>query len=299
MQNKLQEHALFDMIGTKQQLCVVKKTQHGIYLAQSQHATSSLECVLLPNAYVRGSENIGEIIDVFIYTDSSDRIIATTQMPTAMLNSIALLPIKDSNEHGLFLDIGLAKDIFMPTKSIDFYKQYTHVVVRITRDKMNRLIAKKDISPLIKPCKIQNLLHKKVSLWTISSSNLGILCVVLPYYHYGMIYHNTLQKPLALFNQYEAKVVKVRNDGRLDLVLVRDKEKLYSMIASLNKKGEYFIVNDSNARELAMSKKGVKKELSELLTQKRIVFVQDKGYAIIESRLAKTYLKTKKHTNAK
>lgn len=293
MQNKLQEHALFDMIGTRQQLCVVKKTQHGIYLAQSQHASNSLECVLLPNAYVRNDEKIGEILDVFIYTDSNDRIVATTQMPLATLNSIALLPIKDSNEYGLFLDIGLAKDIFMPTKSIDLYKKYTHVVVRITRDKMNRLIAKKDISPLIKPCKTQNLLHKKVSLWTISSSNLGILCVVLPHYHYGMIYHNTLQKPLTLFNQYEAKVAKVRHDGKLDLVLVRDREQLYSFIARLNKDGKYFIINDSNARELAMSKKGIKKELSELITQRRIVFIKDGGYSIIESSLAKAYLKTK------
>lgn len=297
MQQRLQDHALFDMIGFREKLYVIKKSQHGIYLAKSQHATRPLECVLLPNAYVRGNENIGEIIEAFIYTDSNDRIVATTQMPTATLNSIALLPIKDSNEYGLFLDIGLAKDIFMPTKSIDFYKKYTHVVVRITRDKMNRLIAKKDISPLIKPCKTQNLLHKKVSLWTISSSNLGILCVVLPNYHYGMIYHNTLQKPLTLFKQYEAKVAKVRSDGKLDLVLARDREQLYSFIVSLNELNEYFIINDSIANELAMSKKGLKKEISELLTQKRIIFVPDKGYCIMKSSLAKAYLETKNRKN--
>lgn len=291
----LQEHLLVDMIGSRQKLYVVKKTQHGIYLAKSQYANNSLECVLLPNVYLNGSENIGELLDVFIYTDSNDRIIATTQIPTATLNSIALLPIKGSNEYGLFLDIGLAKDIFMPTKSVNSYKQYTHIVVRITRDKMNRLIAKKDISTLIKPCKTYNLVHKKVSLWTISSSNLGILCVVLPYYHYGMIYHNTLQEPITLFKQYEAKVAKVRNDGKLDLVLVRDREKLYSMIAKLNENNLYFSINDSCAKNLSMSKKGLKKELSSLLTQRRIIFVQDKGYCVIESSLAKAYL-AMKHT---
>lgn len=295
---KVQNNALFDMIGTRQKLCVARKTKHGIYLASPKDSNPS-ECVLLPNAYLRGDECIGDEIEVFIHTDSNDRIVATTQIPKATINSIALLPIKDSNEFGLFLDMGLAKDIFMPTKSTANYKQHTHVVVRITRDKMNRLIAKKDISPEIKPCKTKNLLHKKVSLWTISSSNLGVLCVVIPHYHYGMIYHNTLQKPLALFTQYEAKVAKVRNDGRLDLVLVRDRDKLYSVIASLNANGEYFCVNDSNTRELTMSKKGVKKELSQLLEQKRIIFVKDLGYCISESSLAKSSFKTRQNNSAK
>ncbi len=295
----LHKHALFDMIGSLQELYVVRKTQHGIYLAKTQPCThikhDSYTNVLLPNAYVSGNERIGDSIQVFLYTDSNDRIVATTQKPTAMLDSITLLPIKASNEHGLFLDIGLAKDIFMPTKSPQNYMSYTHIVVRITRDKMHRLIAKKDITPLIKPCKTQKLLHKKVSLWTLSSSHLGVLCVVLPYYHYGMIYHNTLQKQLTLFSQYEAKVVKIRSDGKLDLVLLRDKDHLLAMITALNANSTYFCVNDAYAQELSMSKKGLKKELSMLLTQKRIIFVPNCGYCTKESTLAKAYLASKKH----
>ncbi|WP_080628861.1 S1-like domain-containing RNA-binding protein [Helicobacter bilis] len=246
--------------------------------------------VLLPNAYTNGNEEIGDYIEVFIHTDSSDRILAATKKPLAMLNEIARLEIRDSNKDGLFLDIGLAKDIFMPTKSIHQYANHTHIVVRITQDKMKRLIAKKDINPLLKPCKTQNLLHKNVKIWTISSSPIGILCVVLPHYYHGMIYSNTLSYPLNLYEEYEAKVVKVRNDGKLDLIIARDINAVYNLIAKLNSKNEYFIVNDMSAKMLSMSKKGVKKELTMLLKQKRIVFIQHKGYCVTESHLAKEFL---------
>ncbi|AQQ58928.1 hypothetical protein XJ32_01115 [Helicobacter bilis] len=246
--------------------------------------------VLLPNAYITGNEEIGDYIEVFIHTDSSDRILATTKKPLAMLNEIARLEIRDSNKDGLFLDIGLAKDIFMPTKSLHQYANHTHIVVRITQDKMKRLIAKKDINPLLKPCKTQNLLHKNVKIWTISSSPIGILCVVLPHYYHGMIYSNTLSYPLNLYEEYEAKVVKVRNDGKLDLIIARDINEVYNLIAKLNSKNECFIVDDKSAKMLSMSKKGVKKELTTLLKQKRIVFIQHKGYCVIESHLAKEFL---------
>ena len=250
----------------------------------------SNKIVLLPNAYTNGNEEIGDYIEVFIHTDSSDRILATTKKPLAMLNEIARLEIRDSNKDGLFLDIGLAKDIFMPTKSLHQYANHTHIVVRITQDKMKRLIAKKDINPLLKPCKTQNLLHKNVKIWTISSSPIGILCVVLPHYYHGMIYSNTLSYPLNLYEEYEAKVVKVRNDGKLDLIIARDINEVYNLIAKLNSKNEYFIVDDKSAKMLSMSKKGVKKELTMLLKQKRIVFIQHKGYCVIESHLAKEFL---------
>ncbi|TLD83149.1 S1-like domain-containing RNA-binding protein [Helicobacter trogontum] len=285
------QHVLADYIGSMQKLCVVKKTQHGIYLAKSlsDDNLDSSKSVLLPNAYMNGNENIGDYIEVFIHTDSSDRILATTKKPLAMLNDIARLAIKDSNEDGLFLDIGLAKDIFMPTKSFHNYTNYTHVVVRITQDKMKRLIAKKDINPLLKPCRTQNLLHKNVKIWTISSSPIGILCVVLPYYYHGIIYHNTLSYPLSLYEEYEAKVVKVRNDGKLDLIITRDTKEVYNLIATLNESGKYFVVNDASAKLLSMSKKGVKKELTHLLKQKQIVFIHNKGYCIAESEMAKEF----------
>ncbi len=264
--------------------------------AQNDKFLDSSKIVLLPNAYMNGDEEIGDCIEVFIHTDSSDRILATTKKPLAMLNEIARLAIKDSNKDGLFLDIGLAKDIFMPTKSFHQYANHTHIVVRITQDKMKRLIAKKDINPLLKPCKTQNLLHKNVKIWTISSSAIGILCVVLPHYYHGMIYSNTLSYPPNLYEEYEAKVVKVRNDGKLDLIITRDTNAVYNLIAKLNSKNEYFIVNDMSAKMLSMSKKGVKKELTNLLKQKRIIFIQHKGYCVIESHLAKEFLD---NTNSK
>ncbi len=286
--NSIDSHLLKDLIGYIANLYVIKITQYGIYLAKTKDTIyNSNVSVLLPNVYLMGNENIGDEIKVFIYTDSQDRIIATTNMPLASINSIAILKVKDKNKNGLFLDMGLAKDIFMPTKYPNKYPLNTDIVVRITRDKEYRLIAKKDINPLLKPCKNKSILHHKVNIYTISESNLGFLCVVMPYYYQGMIYHNTLQTKLTLFKSYFAKVVKIRHDGKLDLILQRDTKGLLDLIKKLNKNNEYFCINDENAKILCISKKGLKKEISLLIKQNKVIFVKDNGYCTIDSKLVK------------
>lgn len=282
--NSLQNHILKDLIGHVVKLYVIKKTQYGIYLAKTKDtAYNSNVSILLPNAYVKGSEHIGDELQVFIHTDSQDRITATTQTPLAIIDSISILKIKDKNDKGLFLDIGLPKDIFMPTKYPNKYHLNTDIVVRIARDKEYRLIAKKDINPLLKPCKNKSILHHKVNIYTISESNLGFLCVVVPHYYQGIIYHNTLKKKLNLYTKYTAKIAKIRHDGKLDLILDRNSKTLLDMIINLNSKGEYFCINDKNIEALCISKKGLKKEISDLIKQNKITFIKNKGYCVVNN----------------
>lgn len=278
---------LFNYIGTMQRLFVIKVSQHGIYLAKFASITSNtnvVASVLLPNAYVTGNEKIGDVLEVFLYTDSEDRIIATTQKPLAQLNEIALLEIKDKNENGLFLDIGLQKDIFMPTKSPQKYMITHKIIVRITKDTQQRLIAKKDITPLLKPCNNPKILHKRLRAWILSESKLGFLCVIMPYCYQGLIYHNTLYTNLGINQECFIKVTKVRKDGKLDVIIERDSQQLLEYIQSHNAMGNYFTINDEAIKHLQMSRKGLKKELSALISQHKIEFIKDKGYRILDSQ---------------
>ncbi|RDU67091.1 hypothetical protein CQA53_02215 [Helicobacter didelphidarum] len=308
-----QQNTLYKYIGTWVKLSIARRTEHGVYLIESldsrkgmqeysdrqdntqrdyKHNYStkkresftdicfSKDSVLLPNIYLKGDEHIGDILEVFLFTDSDDRIVATTQKPHAMINQIVRLCIKDKNEYGIFLDMGLPKDIFMPTNIPHKYHIGDFIVVRITRDKQHRLIAKKDISPLIKPCRNPKLLHQRLQVWSISESPLGVLCVAIPHYYQGIVYYNTLTAKLHTNTEYRVKVTKVRKDGKLDFILERDSEGLLREIKMQNECGKYFCVNDDNARKLSMSKKGLKKELSVLLLRHKIEFIKEKGYQI-------------------
>ena len=100
-------------LGKKQTLEVVKKVEFGVYLAEEAGSTDK---VLLPKKQVpEGTEN-GSKIEVFIYRDSKDRLIATTAVPKITLGELAVLTVKEVGKIGAFLDCGLEKDLFLPFK---------------------------------------------------------------------------------------------------------------------------------------------------------------------------------------
>ena len=96
-------------LGVINTLRVNRLTEPGIYLESEDE-----NCVLLPNAYIRSDMQIGSLVDVFVYTDSEDRLVATTLKPYAMKNEFAFLEVVDTTKFGAFVDIGLAKDLLVP-----------------------------------------------------------------------------------------------------------------------------------------------------------------------------------------
>ncbi|ETD24974.1 S1-like domain-containing RNA-binding protein [Helicobacter macacae] len=142
--------------------------------------------VLLPNKFCPSGAKVGDEVQVFIYTDSQDRFIATTQSPLATLGQIAFLRVVSVGQNGVFLDLGLDKDIFMPSKNPKSYALDSLVAVKICADKSHRLIAKKGIKDTLKPYKAKHR-GTKVEILPFEISPLGVGCVVEGKY-YGLLY---------------------------------------------------------------------------------------------------------------
>ena len=160
-------------IGLCKQLEIVRIAKPGAYLL------SGLDEILLPNAYVPKDAKVGDKVAVFLYTDSNDRPVATTLIPKAQRGEIALLKVVDKNNLGCFLDLGIAKDIFMPTKSPEHYKIGSKVAVFLTLDRESRLIAKVNIKPYLDNTHLKGLkVGTKVEIIPFRSTPLGFECVV-------------------------------------------------------------------------------------------------------------------------
>lgn len=134
-------------LGERQNLKYIKKTDFGIYVGNSDE-----EKVLLPKKQVPENLKYGEMIDVFVYRDSSDRLIATTNQPYINLGSLAVLKVKAVGKLGAFMDWGLEKDLFLPygqqTTQVKPEKEY---LVALYIDKSNRLAATMNIYKYLKP----------------------------------------------------------------------------------------------------------------------------------------------------
>lgn len=126
-------------LGEVQELRIVKKVEFGVYLAEQENAADR---VLLPGKQVPERAGCGDVIRVFVYRDSEDRLIATTAVPKATLHKIAPLEVKEVTKVGAFLDWGLEKDLFLPYKEmIGRVRPGEEILVRVYIDKSNRLCA--------------------------------------------------------------------------------------------------------------------------------------------------------------
>ncbi|HHS91982.1 MAG TPA: DNA-binding protein [Campylobacterales bacterium] len=270
-------------IGEINTLRVERDTDFGLYLR-----AENFEEVLLPNAYVIEDEmSIGSEIEVFLYTDSEDRPVATTKHPYAKLGEFAYLTVVDYKQYGAFVNWGLPKDLFVPLSQ---QKCHFHIgskyLLRVCIDKeTGRLYGTHKIGkwlsyePYLKP-------KEKVDVIILSKTPMGFKVVVNNLYE-GMLFENEIFEELKVGDRRVAYVKKVRHDGKLDLSLqaIGKKDSLQDFEAKivevLAKKGNFVALNSkSDAQEImqvfAMSKKNFKRSLTSLLEAKR-VFLHDNG----------------------
>ena len=318
-------------IGQINRLQIARLSPHGAYLAPIAHApkskglessergkvdssklpktapsprqiTHALYEVLLPKKFCPSQAQIGDTILAFVYTDSLDRPVATTQMPLAQCGEVAVLRVVGQTGNGVFLDLGLDKDIFMPSKTPAKYPLDSRVAVYITLDKTSRLIAKKDIQSHLLPYRARGYARgKKVSILPFSVSDLGVSVVVESRY-YGLVYlpqsvrdkqkspESTLAAMgLGLGLESSAFIHNVRSDGKLDLVLhKRDRadESAAKLLQVLRDNGGKLAVHYDSSPEiilllLGMSKKALKRALSDLLARKLIILSPQVGIELV------------------
>ena len=270
-------------IGKRQLLTIVKKVDFGVYLAKEQEADPE-EKVLLPRKEVPENVQPGDEIEVFLYRDSKDRMIATVRQPKLSLGEVAVLRVKENGKIGAFLDWGLEKDLLLP-----FREQVRKVcpgeecLVALYLDKSKRLCATMKVyhylrtdSPYEKDQKVTGTLYE-------ISDNFGAFVAV------DNCYSALIPKKEALGNArvgdtVEARVTEVLKDGKLSLSLrekayIQMNEDAQKLLKLLEEQGGELPVGDKSSPEkikelTGMSKNEFKRAAGNLYKQ-RLVQVEE------------------------
>lgn len=209
-------------LGETQRLTVVKEVPFGIYLAEHPEDETR---VLLPVKQVPEGVHSGETLEVFLYKDSEDRLIATTQQPRLILGGLAALTVQQVGKIGAFLDWGLEKDLFLPYKEMTRKVQPgDEILVTLYIDKSRRLCASmKGLYELLErqaPYQAGDEVSGRIYEF---SDNFGTFVAVDDKYS-AMIPRHEDCSHLQVGDVVSAKVTKVKPDGKLDLTL---REKAY------------------------------------------------------------------------
>lgn len=212
--------------GTIQKLKIVKEVEFGVYLAEEMNAPSS-ERVLLPSKQVPSGAKPGDILEVFLYRDSKDRIIATTRTPLIKLEEVARLEVVATGKIGAFLDWGLEKDLLLPF-SEQSYKVAVgdRVLVALYIDKSNRLCATMKVYPYLKTGCPYIVGDSVCGVAYEESERFGIFVAVDDKYQ-GLIPRKECFGDIRLGEQVQARVTQVREDGKIDLSV---RKKAYEQI---------------------------------------------------------------------
>lgn len=265
-------------LGKRQKLIANRVKNFGVYLGETEDDENT---VLLPKKFVPEGTKPGDVLEVFIYKDSEDRLVATTSVPKLEVGEVAVLKVKDVTRMGAFLDMGLEKDLLLPFREQNHeLSQGEDCLVALYVDKSGRLAATMKVyaylsadSPYKKDDRVKGTIYE-------INPDLGAFVAVENKY-YGMIPARELRyQKYRLGDVVELRVEKVREDGKLDL---NPREKAYiqmDMDAALVMKaienhGGVLPFNDKAKPEvilleLNMSKNAFKRAVGRLLRERKI-----------------------------
>lgn len=273
-------------LGKLNTLRILRDSDFGLFLGDQEETQD----VLLPKKYVPKGVKIGDEIDVFIYNDSEDRLVATTLTPKIQLNACAYLKVKAVTSIGAFLDWGLEKDLLVPfSEQVTKMKEGESYVVYLKRDaKTNRLVATEKVLNALKQ-KHDLSEGEEVDLLIYHASKLGMQ-VIINGRHLGLLYHDEIFQPLTIGDQLPGYVKRIREDGKIDVSLqkqgyaqVEDSQQV--ILDRLNAGGGTLAVTDKSSPEaimdeLQMSKKVFKKAVGALYKQ-RLINIGDKAITLV------------------
>lgn len=212
-------------LGEKQTLYVVKKVEFGVYLAESQSDAENR--VLLPSKQVPPDAAIGGQLEVFLYKDSKDRLIATTNTPKLVMGEVAELTVVQTGKIGAFLDWGLEKDLLLPFRQqVKRVQEGEKVLVSLYIDKSERLCATMNVYHNLRSDSPYHAEDQVVGRAYASSDEFGVFVAVDNRYS-ALIPKKELYGQVVLGEDLRARVSKVQPDGRLVLSI---REKAYLQI---------------------------------------------------------------------
>lgn len=277
-------------IGKRQLLTIVKKVEFGVYLAKEQEADPE-EKVLLPRKEVPENAQPGDEIEVFLYRDSKDRMIATVRQPKLSLGEVAVLRVKENGKIGAFLDWGLEKDLLLPFREqVRKVRPGEECLVALYLDKSKRLCATMKVyhylrtdSPYEKDQKVTGTLYE-------ISDNFGAFVAV------DNCYSALIPKKEPLGNArvgdtVEARVTEVLKDGKLSLSLrekayIQMNEDAQKLLKLLEEQGGELPVGDESSPEkikelTGMSKNEFKRAVGNLYKQRLVQVEENQLYQLL------------------
>ena len=269
-------------IGKINRLKVNRATQHGAYLADEDGNEA-----LLPVKFVPDDLRLEDDIDVFIFTDSEDRLTATTQTPLAQRNEFAYLQVNDVTTYGTFMDWGLEKDLFVPFSEqlIRMKKDHYYLVYLYLDNDTNRLVASSRIRRFLNNDNITLKKGEKVNLLVWEKTDLG-MNVVINNHHSGLIFDDDLHTKIKTGDRIIGYIKNIRPDNKIDIVLHKPgyaaiEPNAQRILLTIRQNDGYLRLNDNSdpdeiKKQLQISKKAFKKAVG-ILYKKQIIRITDDG----------------------
>lgn len=274
--------------GRIQKLTVSRISDYGLYLADEEQNE-----VLLPNRYISLTDKPGDEKEVFLYHDSEDRLVATTETPLLRVGEAGYLRVVDKTAHGAFLDWGLyGKDLFLPNRNQQggIIAGRSYIVYLYEDSVTGRCVATCKLKSFINNDSITVAPRQEVDLLVASESPIGYR-VIINNRHWGMLYRNQLFRPIAVGDRTKGYVRKLTEDNRIDVSLQQEgfaqvKDSAEVLLQLVRDNGGFLPLNDDSAPEevnrLTQTSKKVFKRSLGMLLKRGAVTVDEQGIKITE-----------------
>lgn len=238
--------------------------------------------VLLPKRYLTGYEELDDYIEVFIYNDSENRPVATTEQPVATVGQFCLMRVKTVNAIGAFLEWGLvAKDLLVPfsEQRVRMQAGRSYIVYIYLDPSSQRIVASAKLDKFLDKNLPDYYHRQKVDVLVVQQQEIGYRVIVDGKY-WGMVYNNEIYQPINIGEHHTGFVKQVRDDGKIDITLakiekMRVDDLADEIMAFLYHNGGSMTLNDKSSpdeimRSFNCSKKDFKKALGLLYKQHKV-----------------------------
>lgn len=262
-------------IGDFNDLTILRFTSVGAYLGDEEGND-----ILLPNKYIEDSMEVDDLISVFVYRDSEDRPVATTEMPFIQLNTFAYLKVTSVSHFGAFVDWGLEKELMIPFKEQNkkLEEGQTVLVYLQLDESTDRVFGSTRTKKYLVACEEKFEGDQRVDILVCDTTDLGVKVIVNNKYS-GLIFNNDISRQIRRGERTGGYVYSVREDGKLDIRLEKDGyvkvgDSTDKLLAILKKNGKIKLTDKSDPDDIreavGMSKKTFKQAVGALYKQKLV-----------------------------
>ncbi len=268
-------------IGKYNKLRVVELVEFGAYLDGGEQGK-----ILMPKRYTITGCEIGDEVEVFVYLDSEDRLVATTEQPLATVDEFAFLRVVEATKVGAFLDWGLAKDLLVPFREqkLPMEKDRWYVVRVYIDHETNRIVGSAKVDRFLDNVPPDYAPGQEVSIIVYAQTPLGY-SVIVNNLHWGVVYSNEIFSPIRVGLITKGYIKKVRSDDKIDISLQRTSyrkldELAQQLLHQINSSSGFLPLTDRSSPEevtkrLGMSKKNFKKAVGTLYRMRLITIDED------------------------